>query len=183
MCGTMNSLLYRWLLYALDLYPSVLAKYINLLPLATLFLPSLPNLTGCPLYYLSTADDRTKEFVKHIHNVRNSQRSSNRDRTHTHQHNSERCCDYDPIRTADRVRRRAATNTLHSLQKFNVRPLAVCWSADTLGWHECYDKPCDGIHPLSTRFVSFSHLYIFFVVYVRFIHPLVLQGCHREGSQ
>ena len=34
MCGTLKCRLHRWLLYALDLYPSVLSGYINLLLLA-----------------------------------------------------------------------------------------------------------------------------------------------------
>ena len=46
MCGTMNALLYRRLRYALNLYPSVLSGYLNLLPLAIhcLALHPLPTL-------------------------------------------------------------------------------------------------------------------------------------------
>ena len=89
MCGALNSLLYRWLRYALDPYPSELSGYISLLPLAIFFLASLPNFTGYPLYHLSTADDGTKqiaEYVKHAHSVCNQQRSNNPNPTHAHQH-------------------------------------------------------------------------------------------------
>ena len=119
MCGTMTALLYHWLRYALILYPSVLSGYINLLPLA---IHSLPNFSGCPLYCLSMADDRTKqinEHVKHAHNDRNSQRSHNRNATHVHQPNCERRCDYHHQESLGRcsglvrVRRRATTRTLH----------------------------------------------------------------------
>ena len=87
MCGTLNSLLNRWLRYALDLYPSVLSGYTSLLPLAIIFLASLPNFTGYPLYHLSTAYDRTKqiaEHVKHAHNVCNQQRCNNPNPTPAH---------------------------------------------------------------------------------------------------
>ena len=102
MCGTLNSLLYRRLRYALDLYPSVLSGYINLLPLAIIVLPPLPNFTGCSLNCSSTTDDRTKqitEHVKHAHHVRNLQRSRNPNPTYAHQRNCERRCDYHPIRS------------------------------------------------------------------------------------
>ena len=96
MCGTLKCRLHRWLLYALDLYPSVLSGYINLLPL-----PSLPNFTHCLLYYLSTADDRAKQIaqhVKHAHTVLNPQRSRDPYLVHAHQYHCKCHCDYDPIR-------------------------------------------------------------------------------------
>ena len=65
-CGILNSPLYRCLRYALDLYPSELSGYISLLPLAIIFLASLPNFTDYPLYYLSTAYDRTKQIAEHV---------------------------------------------------------------------------------------------------------------------
>ena len=63
MCGTLDSRLYHSPRYALYLYPFplLLSRYNNLLPLAVIALPSLPNLAGYPLYYLSRADDRTKQ--------------------------------------------------------------------------------------------------------------------------
>ena len=48
MCGTMNALLYRWLRYALNLYPSVLSGYINILPLAIHCLALPTKLHGLP---------------------------------------------------------------------------------------------------------------------------------------
>jgi len=42
-------------------------------------------------------DDRTKH-VKHVHNLSDSQRNSDPNPSHTHQHHYERWYDYDPIR-------------------------------------------------------------------------------------
>lgn len=57
-----GTLLHHWLRYALYLYPSTAVVGIYQPP------TSLPNLTCCLLYYLSTADDRTMH-VKHMQNA------------------------------------------------------------------------------------------------------------------
>ena len=59
----------------------------------------LPPITACcPLYYLSTADDRTKriaEHVKHVPNASNSERNPNTN--HAHQRHYRRRYDYEPV--------------------------------------------------------------------------------------
>ena len=116
----MTALLYHWLRYALNLYPPVLSGYINLLPLAVHCLALPTKLHRLPTFYLSTADDRTKqitEYVKHAHNDRNSQRSRNPNPTNT-------------TASAAATITPSGVTWPHPSQKFIVRPLAVCWSIE-----------------------------------------------------
>jgi len=91
--------------------------------------------------YLSTTDDVTKllaEHVKHVHNASDSQRSSNSNAgpTHTHQHNCERCYDYDPIRCHSTVviTLFAYVIVSHSHPRMDtLRSLAICRLPEVLG--------------------------------------------------
>ena len=57
--------------------PLLWSGYIDLQPLAIDASHSLPNLTGCPFHYLSTADDRTKQITKHVEHVEHVEHAQN----------------------------------------------------------------------------------------------------------
>ena len=165
LCGTLNSLLYRWLPCALDLYPSVLSGYINLLPLAVIFLPSLPDLTGCPLHYLSR---RTTGPSK----------SSSTSGTRKTAATCSAVAIAIELTLASTTASAAATMTPPGV----TRPLFVGGQTHSDEMNGKMDYVM-----AYTRFMSFRRmpvrLFIFFIAYGRSIPPLVLQSCHRERSR
>ncbi len=70
-------------------------------------IPSLsPNTARCPLYYLSTPDDRTmqiSEHVKHAHSASISQSNNNPKPSPAHRHHCKPRCDFDSVRCRSAV--------------------------------------------------------------------------------
>ena len=54
---------------AICIPPLLLSRMSDLSLLAVIALPS-PDLVGCPLYYLSTADNRTKQITEQVKHVK-----------------------------------------------------------------------------------------------------------------
>ena len=169
---------------SLDLYPSVLSGYIDLLPLDITFLPS-PNLTGCLLYYLSTANDRAKqvaEYVKHAHNGHNSQRNTNPNSRHTHQHyRYDYDLTYSPSITAlplfGFVVVQPGTFYAHHKSLSYARSLFIGRQTHRAEMNVMIDYVISGIHSIHVLLSCACPL----VYYLRTIY--VLQSYHREGPR